>query len=351
MTEFALPQPLYNHQGEIRKVGVELEFLGMSLLEAAQAVRESFGGELRQAEDKCFRVATPAFGEFEVTFDSPLLRNDGRESGSEPKSSVLGEVVKDAAHAVLRRIGASFLPLEISTPPIPATQLSELAKLESALRQRHAKGTRASPFYAFALHFNPEAAEPANPACLANTLRAFLLLYEWLFREAHIDLTRRLLPFFDPFPKAYVRRVLEPDYAPDMAAFAGDYIGANPTRNRPLDLLPILFYNDPLLKNHPELQSDKVKPRPTFHYRLPNSLLDDPEWSIAKEWNQWVLVERLADNPDWLRSFSRSYLDWDNSLSGYLSDRWIQYVKHEWLPLLRRESHSTYTNSFKHISV
>jgi hypothetical protein len=42
---------------------------------------------------------------------------------------------------------------------------------------------------------------------------------------------------------------------------------------------------------------ENVRPRPTFHYRLPNCLVDDPSWSFALEWNRWVEVERLAEDP------------------------------------------------------
>lgn len=335
MDAFAFPCPLYNTHGEIRGVGVELEFHGMTLLQAAKAVHEAFGGEMRRDHKHCIMVASPSFGDFEVTFDAAMLKRADREPEADASTFGIGEAAKGAAQAVLRQIGKAILPLEIGTPPIPATHLNELTKLERALRKRHAKGTKANPFFAFALHFNPEAVDASNPNCLINTLRSFMLLYEWLFREGHIDWTRRLLPFFDPFPQSYVRRVLDPDYAPDMAGFIHDYLAANPTRNRPLDMLPILTHNDPDLKNRPELEGQKVKPRPTFHYRLPNSLLDDPDWSIAREWNQWVLVERMADNADWLNELSRTYLDWENSLTNYLNDRWVQYLKHEWVPLLR----------------
>src|SRR3546814_9457337 len=42
------------------------------------------------------------------------------------------------------------------------------------------------------------------------------------------------------------------------------------------------------------LTDELIKARPTFHYRLPNARLADPQWSIVREWNLWVRVERLA---------------------------------------------------------
>ena len=43
MSEFALPWPLHTSGGAVRRVGVELEFGGLELAEAAEAVRAAFG--------------------------------------------------------------------------------------------------------------------------------------------------------------------------------------------------------------------------------------------------------------------------------------------------------------------
>ena len=53
-------------------------------------------------------------------------------------------------------------------------------------------------------------------------------------------------PSFLPaaYPTDYVRRVIAPDYEPDLMTFAEDYLAANPTRDRSLDLLPILLHVD-----------------------------------------------------------------------------------------------------------
>jgi hypothetical protein len=302
--------------------------------DGAEAVRAAYGGELRQSHEHRFTVLT-GLGEFEVTFDSSLLSDKRYAQVLDRLGLPIGESVKDAVEGVLRRIGEQFLPLEVSTPPIPVTRLGEVDRLERALRDRHAEGTRAGLLYAFALHFNPEAPDSGDAAGIARTLRAFLLLYLWLFKRAEVDWTRRLLPFIDPFPEAYARLVIDPDYAPDMASLIDDYVRHTPTRNRPLDLLPILAWNDRDLMSRPELNGQKVSPRPTYHYRLPNSLIDDPHWSVAQEWGQWVLVERLAADADRLRGLARAYLHWDGSLLDYLSDRWVRYLDEEWVPLIR----------------
>ena len=337
MTDFALPHPPRTRRGDYRRVGVELEFSGMSLPEAAEAVREAFGGELRQDHEYRYTLATPDLGEFEITFDSSLLSDKRYNQVLDHLGVPVPDGVRGLVESVLKTVGDAILPLEVGTPPIPVDRLSEVSKLEAALRRHRAEGTRAGLLYAFALHFNVEAADANDPACLLNTLRAFLLLYRWLFRHAHVDTTRRLMPFIDPFGEDYARLVIDPNYAPDLARLIADYVQHNPTRNRPLDMLPIFAFNDPELTQRPPILGQKVSARPTFHYRLPNSAIDEADWSIAREWSAWLLIERLATDGEALAQLSRAYLEWDNTVLGYLSDRWVHYLDEEWVPRLRGE--------------
>jgi hypothetical protein len=41
------------------------------------------------------------------------------------------------------------------------------------------------------------------------------------------------------YPQVYKRRVLDPDYWPDQPKPTEDYLAANPTPKRALDLLPL----------------------------------------------------------------------------------------------------------------
>jgi hypothetical protein len=334
MTEFLMPIPPRTRRGDLRRVGVELEFSGMSLPQAAEAVRESFGGLLRQEHEYRYTLAGTEFGDFDVTFDASLLREKRYEEALGRLGVPMPDGVKGFVESVLRTVGGAFLPLEISTPPIPADRLGEVAKLEEALRRRRAEGTRASLLYAFALHFNVEAVDASDPAGLLATLRAFLLLYDWLFRRGHIDVTRRLSPYINPFPSDYARLVIDPTYAPDVATLIADYVRHNPTRNRPLDMLPVFAVNDPGLPGRPPLEGVKVKPRPAYHYRLPNSMIDEPDWSIGQEWRRWVLIERLANDAELTAGLSRAYLDWDGGVLDYLSDAWVRRLDEEWVPRL-----------------
>jgi hypothetical protein len=133
------------------------------------------------------------------------------------------------------------------------------------------------------------------------------LLNGWLRRQVAPDPTRNLLGFADPFPAAYVRKLVSPDYWPDIATFIDDYLSANPTRNRDLDLLPLLLYLDEE-RVRAALPNEKINGRPTFHYRLPDARVSDPGWSIAPDWNRWVAVERLASNRGRIDAVGASYL-------------------------------------------
>ncbi len=96
------------------------------------------------------------------------------------------------------------------------------------------------------------------------------------------------------YPPAYRRRVLDDRYWPDLDTFVADYLAANPTRKRALDLLPVLSV---LLPDRVRraLPHEKIGPRPVLHYRLPQAHVGDPEWSIMPSWHEWLRVEALAE--------------------------------------------------------
>ena len=148
-----------------------------------------------------------------------------------------------------------------------------------------------------------------DPDSLRRHLQAYLVLSRWLRASIDVDATRRLLPFVRPFPEAYVRKVLAADYRPDLHGLVADYLAANPTRFRELDLLPLFAYLVP--EQYYATPADRLaKPRPAFHYRLPDSRVDDPSWGgVIEEWNRWVAVERLAADRERLAEACREHLE------------------------------------------
>jgi hypothetical protein len=188
------------------------------------------------------------------------------------------------------------------------------------LRDSQADGTRASLLYVFGFQLNPQVPDTTADV-LVRYLKAYLALEDWLVAVTDVYLPRRLSPFVDSFPGDYKGLVLDPAYAPSLSALIDDYLEYNPTRNRGLDLLPVFALVEPGMVRERVDAPEDVRPRPTFHYRLPNCLVDEPAWSFALEWNRWVEVERLAEDPLRLLSVSRDVLSLSSSLG---PDEWIE---------------------------
>ncbi|MCK0196727.1 amidoligase family protein [Ancylobacter sp. 6x-1] len=188
---------------------------------------------------------------------------------------------------------------------MPSDELDRLAPAIDVLREAGARGRGGSWLDSLGLHFNIEQAEP-DARRIAAVLKAFLLLEPWLRREVAPDLAGRLHQP-SPFPAAYVRKVLAPSYWPTLAGLAADYVHANPTRKRSLDLLPLLRHYGPA--DIEARISGKVKPRPSFHYRLPRAFVGKPGWSIAGDWQRWLAVERLSGDEAALAHLSAARRD------------------------------------------
>jgi hypothetical protein len=278
----APPSPS-NGDGVARRVGVEIEFNGLSVTQAAETVQALFGGETAQDLPNTCDVTGTALGDFRCELDVRFAH--------EPSDSALMRTLRDAGASV----GAAVLPIEIVCPPVPWSQGPALDRLCAALAAQGAEGTRDSLLYAYGVQLNPEL-PTLEPAFVLQTLRAFLMLRDRLRGEIAVDPSRRLWRFEAPFPKAYRQRILDPDYGPSLRGFIDDYVAANPTRNRELDLLPLLTFLD-ADRVRAALPDETIKPRPTWHYRLPNADLGDESWSIGREWARWVMVERLAAAP------------------------------------------------------
>ena len=159
---------------------------------------------------------------------------------------------------------------------------------------------------ALGLHFN---IDPPRLDSITVTafLKAFLLVSDDLRREIARGSLRLALALTPDYPEAYKRRVLDPDYWPDLTNLTADYLAANPTRKRALDLLPLLAYLDEE-RVRSVLPHEKIGPRPVFHYRLPQAHLSDPAWSIMPDWERWLRVERLATNPEQLSRRGKAIL-------------------------------------------
>jgi Putative amidoligase enzyme len=304
---FDLPPRTHNAQGRMRTVGVEIEFAGLTAEAAAKALALSLGGGVNQKDPHAFTVKNSRLGDIAIELDMRAV-HPGRQK---PPLFNIGARLAAWLGSAIRHV----VPCELVTGPLPMDQLDEVDRLLAVLRRAGAKGTQDGALYAFGLHFNPEV-PTLDSESIVSVLKAFVLLNAWLRRQVAPDATRHLLGFADPFPPDYVRRIVAPDYWPDLTDFFADHLAANPTRNRDLDLLPVLTYLDEG-RVRALLPNEKINKRPTFHYRLPDARISDPGWSIAPDWNRWVVVERVAADRDRLEAFGRAYLAFEGEAKSW----------------------------------
>ena len=231
-----------------------------------------------------------------------------------------------------------LIPCEVVTDPIPFDELEKLDILIQTLSSLGAEGTQHSLIYAFGLHINPSIPDQ-DAATLTRFIQAFLLLHTWIIESSAIDITRRFLTkYIDPFPQPYMELVLSNTYSPGTAALVSDYLEHNPTRNRALDMLPILCELDEatVLNAINDDERNLIKGRPAFHYRLPDCKVNVPGWSAATSWNQWVYIEKLATDDNLLHELIGEWRDcnekftlapkttWAMRLTSLLSQRFFE---------------------------
>lgn len=270
-----LPHP-FNAAGAERTTGVEIEFAHLAPEAAAGIVRERFGGDLRPDGPEGFVLQGAQGGDWRVYLDTAL---------------------REKADTALERagleLGRALVPAEIVTPPLGHAALVWLDDLVRDLRQAGALGSGGGWLYGFGVHFNPEVPSLTGSATV-HVVTAYALVEDWLRAHRPIDPMRRLLPFTDPYPRRLVDALAGtwPDLA--LEGLAEVYAAHRPSRNRGLDMLPVLRHLDAegFMRLFPG--EENTGARPTFHYRLSDSRIDEPGWSLAAEWNRWVLVERVA---------------------------------------------------------
>ncbi|PLX66553.1 MAG: alpha-L-fucosidase [Azoarcus sp.] len=321
-----MPLQTLNPDGTPRSVGVELEMNGFTLDALAGIVAESIGARIGSRGRYERVLIGDAAGEWVIELDFALLKQLGREHHDE--ETLAGGIGK-STEEVLSWLATPLVPLEVVSPPLPMARLGEVEGLIAHLHKAGARGTSDSLVNAFGMQLNVEI-PGADADSIAAYLKAFLCLYDWLFARADIDVSRRVTSYVDPFPVDYVTRVLAPGYRPDRATLIEDYLDANPTRNRALDLLPLFLELDaPRVRRATD--DPRIKPRPAFHYRLPDCEIGRPGWGLHCAWNDWIEVERLAADPERLSACGARYLEIVRNPIKRLIDDWADEVERKWL--------------------
>jgi len=322
---FFAPPVSVNPEGSERSAGYEFEFTGVEMDLAADIVSSLYGGNVRQVSTYKFEVVETEFGTFKMELDAQLLRDKKYETLLKSLGINLSEFKNlKSIEDSLKEMASSVVPFEIITPPVPLSEMGRLNDLVDELRRRKAKGTGSSFIYAFGMHINPELPNHSATSIL-NHLRAFVMLDPWIRKNAKINISRRLTPYINEYEPDYIELILNPAYQPDLSSLIVDYIRYDNSRNRPLDLLPAFMYLDEELTSG-LIEDSITSARPAYHYRLPNCSLEDKNWTLASEWNRWVLVERLASDEKTLNQYSRAWLKMKRETMIGFEAKWIELM-------------------------
>lgn len=315
---YAKPAWMNNARGDVRCAGFELEFAGLDLQTAANAVAQAVNGEvIKDTQAEC-KVRHPQFGDFKIELDWSFAKNMARKRLEEQGAS------EDAVLELMTDLARQVVPLEVVCPPVPVDQLQVLDSMVRALQQAGALGTSDSLIYAFGVRINTEL-----PALTAQTLVPYLQAYcvsqHWLMKAHDVDTLRRLTPYIDTYPKRYVQTVMAYTVDTPMQQLIDDYLEYNPTRNRGMDLLP-LFKQIDEARVLAAVQDERVNARPTFHYRLPNCEIEKAGWGLVDSWNIWCVVEHLAADPVTLKSMCEQWTDYNENLINLKEEPWHQQL-------------------------
>lgn len=286
------PLPLGpNAKGDERRTGVEVEFAGLTEGDSAHLLANALQGTARQTDQHDWLVENSELGDIEVYVDAAWRKSEHR-----------------ALREVGLRLGRDLIPVELVTKPLDRAGLARLSAACDVLRDAGAEGSGKGLFYGFGVHLNVEI--PSEDARgITRPLLAYALIEDWL-RQAHpIALSRRVLPFTAPYPTRAVKALAKagPDATPAEAMRV--YLARTADRNHGLDMLPLFAHLDEKAVARATGQEKALKARPAFHFRLPDCRIDEPGWSLADEWDRWVLVEQVAADAALLERLAGGWLD------------------------------------------
>lgn len=306
-TTFAPLPRMHTDTGEDRRVGVEIEFAGLTEHDVARLAQSHLGGRIATQDAHRITLADTALGTLKIELDTALKAWGGNR---------LVDAGLDAARGLI--------PVELVTEPLDLAGLNRLDAFRETLRAAGALGTHDGVLLGFGVHFNVAVAGMGAPVT-ARTILAFGLLEDWLRLRRPIDTTRRLMPFVAPWPSSFVETLAADAPDPAMRLVRDAYARHCDSRNFALDLLPLFKFADAAAFAREFPRQDNTKARPAFHYRLSDSRIDECEWSLELEWNRWRRVEELAETPGRLKGLAADYIQRARPLIGE-SGAWARHV-------------------------
>ncbi|MEW6981587.1 amidoligase family protein [Colwelliaceae bacterium 6471] len=318
-SNFKTPTVTVKGDGTERLVGFELEFSGLSLAQTVEIVKSSLDGSLGDKTAAEQIVHVESLGDFNIELDWDFLKRiaeDNENHGEDP-----------AWFEQLSKAASMLVPVEVVSPPISINHLNVLEPMILALREAGAMGTEESLIAAYGVHINADIPK-LDAETLFAYLRSFAVLQWWLVEAHQVNAARKISPYIDLYPESYVKLLLSQS-APNMDQIFSDYLEFNASRNRALDLLPMLAEIDKE-RVFDTVDDPKIKARPAFHYRLSNCNIEHKDWSLARSWNTWWIIEQLAHRPDDLKELSTAFLDAEQPIIGVIRTKWVNYLD-QWL--------------------
>jgi hypothetical protein len=316
---YKTPPVTVKYNGRPRLVGFELEFSGLTLDQTVKTIESSLGGKPGKGTAAEQVIHVESLGDFNVELDWNYLKRKAQNSDQKGESGDWIEQLSKAASLIV--------PMEVVCPPIEIHNLDALDPMVSALRKAGAVGTDESVFAAYGVHINTEI-HHLDAATLFSYIRAFSLLQWWLVEAHAVDTARKISPYIELYPENYIGEMLSRSN-PDIDTVCTDYLEYNATRNRALDMLPLLAELDEQ-RIRSAVDDPRIKARPAFHYRLPNCNIEQENWSLSQSWNKWCIIEQLAHRADDLDKLGLAFLRADRPILGVRRNDWVEYID-QWL--------------------
>ncbi|WOJ92593.1 amidoligase family protein [Congregibacter variabilis] len=312
MHTFKHPPTINTIAGQERRVGFEVEFSGISLETTVGVMQNSLDTVVVDSNAAQCTLKADGVGTFKVEVDWAFLKRISEEYAQDDDPQWLES---------LSKLATSLVPIEVVCPPIPIQNLNVLNSISAGLRAAGAVGTEESLIAAYGVHVNTEI--PALDAqTIGRYLRAFCLLQWWLVDAHDVDPARKISPYIDLYPQAYVETVLARK-SMSMDQIFDDYLEHNATRNRALDLLPLLAEID-TKRVFDTVNDDRVNARPAFHYRMPNCHIERDDWGLSNAWTLWCVVEQLAEQEDNMQALSEQFLRSRRPLLSVDRTKWVK---------------------------
>lgn len=285
-----LPRP-ETRDGSRRRVGIEVEFAGLKEAPTARLAADMLGGSLREISPFHWVVAGSELGDLSFVLDTRYR--------------------KDAQYELVRAgldLSRGLVPAELVTEPILPEEIPRLDTLLHRMCDEGAAGTQGATLHGFGTHLNVQVAGERVEDILP-VLRAYALAEAGIREEEPIDRLRAVLPFVTAYPEALLDRLAAPvSDVWSMAEMIEAYLDQAPSRNHALDMLPLFKHLRPDLVAARLGEAESVSPRPAYHFRLPDSRIGDPDWSLAREWNRWVAIEELAADTERMHALRRGWI-------------------------------------------